>query len=701
MRGRRTFLRLILVMVAVEVVVGTLALTLLYRASFDQQRERLTEVVRSRARLMEAIARFDIEYSADVPGGSFDATLYQIRQAHMRFEGFGQTGEFTLAKREADQIAFLLDHRHGGLASPAPVGFSSSLAEPMRRALLGQSGTVVGPDYRGETVLAAYEPVGALDLGVVAKIDLAEVRSPFVRAGVWSAAVGLLLTLFGAAAFQRIGQPLMQAIEENERRYRGLFESAPDALLLVDHAGTILDANPAAGSVFGRRVEDLSGQVAFGFVHPDHADVIKNAARGLNSDAPFRSETVCLGAGDVEFHADISLAPTAHEDGVATRMTIRDITERKRAEDALSAAHELLNTVLSSTPDAIFAKDQRGVYLLANDAVAEVVGAPAGEIIGKDDHAIRPREEADEIRKTDETVMLNGQLDTEEHVVGPDGDTRTYHAVKTPIHNAQGDVNGLVGVARDITDRKRAEEEIRQLNADLEERVRQRTSELEESNSELEAFGYYVSHDLRAPLRGINGFSDMLMEKPDMQLDAEANHYLSLVKEHAEQMGRLIDDLLQFSRLSRQPVDRQSVDPAELAREAWRGLHWQIDGRDIDLTISDLPSCSADQAMLRQVFQNLLENAVKFTRERDDARIEVGAYVEDEETVYFVKDNGVGFDITYADIVFEVFQHLQRAEDYEGTSVGLALTQRIVHRHGGQIWAVSEVDHGATFFFTV
>ena len=142
MRGRRTFLRLILVMVAVEVVVGTLALTLLYRASFDQQRERLTEVVRSRARLMEAIARFDIEYSADVPGGSFDATLYQIRQAHMRFEGFGQTGEFTLAKREADQIAFLLDHRHGGLASPAPVGFSSSLAEPMRRALLGQSGTV-------------------------------------------------------------------------------------------------------------------------------------------------------------------------------------------------------------------------------------------------------------------------------------------------------------------------------------------------------------------------------------------------------------------------------------------------------------------------------------------------------------------------------------------------------------------------------
>jgi GAF domain-containing protein len=250
-------------------------------------------------------------------------------------------------------------------------------------------------------------------------------------------------------------------------------------------------------------------------------------------------------------------------------------------------------------------------------------------------------------------------------------------------------------------ERQDAAEEVHRLNKELEQRVRQRTAELEAANKELEAFSYTVSHDLRAPLRAINGFSRILLEEHAPYLSDEARRYLHIVHDSAQEMGQLIDDLLIFSRLGRQPLTKQRVVPADLVRQVLEELRSERAGRRIDLVIGELPACRADPVLLKQVFVNLLANALKFTRRREVASIEIGCRQADGEQVYFVKDNGVGFDMQYAAKLFGVFQRLHRAEDYEGTGVGLAIVQRIIHRHGGRVWAEATVDRGAMFAFTL
>ena len=247
-----------------------------------------------------------------------------------------------------------------------------------------------------------------------------------------------------------------------------------------------------------------------------------------------------------------------------------------------------------------------------------------------------------------------------------------------------------------MSDRERAAREIGKLNEDL----KQRAVELETANKELEAFSYSVSHDLRAPLRAIDGFARILMDKHLPQLLPEAQRYLRLVRDNAKQMGDLIDDLLAFSRLTRQSLERRQVVPSEIARDALHDLGYEDNGR-AHVSVKALPGCQADPALLKQVFVNLLSNALKFARRRDPAQIEVGNLNGNGEPVYYVRDNGVGFDMKYADKLFGVFQRLHRAEEYEGTGVGLAIVQRIVHRHGGRVWAEAEVNKGATFYFTL
>lgn len=250
-------------------------------------------------------------------------------------------------------------------------------------------------------------------------------------------------------------------------------------------------------------------------------------------------------------------------------------------------------------------------------------------------------------------------------------------------------------------DNARLYREAQELNVELEARVEERTARLEAANRELEAFSYSVSHDLRAPLRAIDGFSRILLEDYAPQLSDDVQRYLGIVRNNTQQMGRLIDDLLTFSRLSRKPLQMEPLDSTRLVRQVLAELEAERSGRQIELRLDELPPCKGDAALLKQVWLNLLSNAIKYTRRREVAVIEIGSVEEEGQQVYLIKDNGVGFDMRYSHKLFNVFQRLHRAEEYEGTGVGLAIVQRIVHRHGGRVWAEAEVDQGATFYFTL
>jgi PAS domain S-box-containing protein len=246
----------------------------------------------------------------------------------------------------------------------------------------------------------------------------------------------------------------------------------------------------------------------------------------------------------------------------------------------------------------------------------------------------------------------------------------------------------------DVTEKYQAREEARRLREELEDRVQQRTAE-------LEAFSYSVSHDLRSPLRALEGFARILLEEYAPNLPPEGQEYVRDIRRNAQKMGQLIDDLLAFSRLGRQPLQRHRVAPVALVREVLGDLRPEQEARRIEVVIGDLPTCHADPALLKQVWANLLGNAFKYTRKHDPARIEVGCREQDGERVYFVRDNGAGFDMRYAGKLFGVFQRLHKAADYDGTGVGLAIVQRVVHRHGGRVWAEAAVNRGATFYFTL
>jgi PAS domain S-box-containing protein len=379
-RGRVLFL--ILIMTIVVLVVGGISITLLYQAAFREEQARLVETAQSQARLLEAVARFDALYSQNYPQGAAAATLSQIRDAHQNYAGFGQTGELTLAKREGDLMVFLLSHRHYDLDLPQPVPFGSELAEPMRRSLSGQSGTVVGLDYRGETVLAAYEPVAELDLGIVAKIDLVEIQAPFARAGITAGAVAVVVVILGAMLFIRVTNPLLKNLQESEERLRGFMDAATEGFLLFDSELNYIMINEAGMKYFppGTRLEEVVGKnilaINLGLEEIGRYD---QYLKVIETGEPFLAD-------DLVPHpklGDVRLTVRAFKVGDGLGMTAADITERVRVEEALRESEEKFRTLLESAPEGIMIVDGDGHIVLVNVKAEEMFGYKQAELLGQ------------------------------------------------------------------------------------------------------------------------------------------------------------------------------------------------------------------------------------------------------------------------------------------------------------------------------
>ncbi len=352
---------------------------------------------------------------------------------------------------------------------------------------------------------------------------------------------------------------------------------------------------------------------------------------------------------------------------------------------------------------AIYMLDPDGLVLTWNAGAERLKRYTGEEIIGQNFASFYTPEAraSGKPRKELEEALSNGKFEDEALRVRRDGSTFWAYNTITPMYEESGALRGFSIIARDVTERRKSEEEIRKLNQQLELRVHERTAELEATNKELEAFTYSVSHDLRAPLRHIAGFSKMLTEECGESLAPEARHYLKRIQDGVQRMGTLVDDLLNLTRIGRHELRLQVTGIASIVKDVIAELGPDVENREIDWKIGELPYVEADPALLRVVFQNLLANAVKYTRPRQKTTIEIGRTDIDGEQVLFVRDNGVGFNMKYADKLFGVFQRLHRSEDFEGTGVGLATVHRVVQKHSGRIWAQAEIDQGATFYFTL
>jgi PAS domain S-box-containing protein len=363
--------------------------------------------------------------------------------------------------------------------------------------------------------------------------------------------------------------------------------------------------------------------------------------------------------------------------------------------DRLEEARRKERAVIENALDVICAIDLEGRFTQVSPASFKVWGYRPDELIGRRYIELVLPEDVAKTNEAAATIMAgNETTNFENRYLCKDGSAVSIRW--SALWSEEDKL--LYCVAHDVTESKRAEEKIKQLNEHLEKR----SAQLEVANKELEAFSYSVSHDLRAPLRAIDGFSRMLMEDYAAQLDAEGRRYLNVVCANSKQMGQLIDDLLAFSRLSRKGVDKTDVDLTAMAQSVSEELQSLESERTIELTIKSLPEVQGDGAMLKQVFVNLISNALKFTRHKPEAKIEIGVNGVGRNTpVYHVKDNGAGFDMCYSDKLFGVFQRLHSVEEFDGTGVGLAIVQRIIHRHGGEVWAEAIVGEGATFYFTL
>lgn len=562
----------------------------------------------------------------------------------------------------------------------------------------------------------------------------------------------------GASAIDRDiseREAMENALRLSEERYRSLAVASAQIVWTKNAQGDVMDDVPMWRAFTGQAVSEVAGRGWANAVHPEDRQRVSEVFAGALQNRTVYETEYRVRRHDGEYRYMAVRGVPILESGGRVREWVgssADITERKRAEESTGQSQRELalktrfaTIFLTLSEREIFAavleavlehtQSREGIFGYMDEDGAlvfpiwtwkacgkcqvpgEALRFPPGEWVGIWGRALSEKRS---LYSNEPEPSPSGGASVRRILAVPiffqDEPIGLFAVANKAVDYGDSDRETLARIARDIAPvfkarlqrdaqeraRRRAEEEVRTINAGLEKRVQERTAQLEAANRELEAFAYSVSHDLRAPLRAIHGFSRILIEEHAHELSQIAQHYLETVRDNSLQMGRLIDDLLTFSRFSRQPLEKRPMEPVDLVAQALRELNAEI-RPSIEIVVGDLPRCEGDPALLKQVFVNLLSNSIKYSGLRAQARIEVGALPRNHghAAVYYVRDNGVGFDMRYSHKLFGVFQRLHHAGDYPGTGIGLATVQRILHRHGGRVWAEAEVNQGATFYFTM
>ncbi len=478
-----------------------------------------------------------------------------------------------------------------------------------------------------------------------------------------------------------------------------LLNNIPDLIWLKDKESRFIAVNTAFGAACGFKAEELISKTDFDIWPKDLAEKYRaDDMQVMESGMRKQLEERLLDAQGKVLWIETIKTPLYRDDGViaGTVGIARDITDRKRTEGELNNSREMLFTILNGLDAVVYIADMNTYEILfANKYTQDKFGNINGNICWKSIQA----------GQSGPCTFCSNKylLDVEGNPTGVyqwefqnTVNGRWYDVRDRAIRWIDGRLVRLE-IATDINDRKQLEMALHEDKAELEGL----TKKLESANKELEAFSYSVSHDLRQPLRVIDGFSRTLLKDLEGKLDEATQRKFDTIRENTKKMDQLIKHILDFSRLGRQKLTIKETDMEKLATEAWKELQESYPERNIAMNISHLPFCHVDEPMLRQVFSNLFTNAIKFTKVREAAMIEVGGKEKEDHCVYYVKDNGAGFDMRFAHKLFKLFHRLHSDEEFEGTGVGLSFIKRIIERHGGRIWAEGKVNEGATFYFAL
>lgn len=492
-----------------------------------------------------------------------------------------------------------------------------------------------------------------------------------------------------------------EGIRQSEHRFRSLIENSYDIVSISDENFRPVYRSPASVRITGWTNEDRDKDStgAVGQTHPDDLQRLRDIMKKV-LDNPEVSFSISFRTRHKDGHyifLEGLITNMLHHDAIKGIVSnFRDVTETRTAEEKIKESEKIYKTIASSIPGSVICLIDRDYrYFLVEGDMLESLGYSKEKLLGNKVEDVIPPERFAEVLPQFHRVFNGESFAIENARAGFDTVSRFV-----PLKDEANHVVAAMIVLFDVSELKKAQRSIAELNVGLEHKIKERTAELQVVNKELEAFSYSVAHDLRAPLRSINGYATMLLEDYYQKFDEEGKRMIDAVTNNAKKMGTLIDDLLAFSKLGKQEIRKSLVNMKQIADSSLEDIHL-AEGYSGVIKINDLHAVNADLSLMKHVMINLLNNAVKYSSKKEKPAIEISSWKENEMIIHSVKDNGVGFDMAYADKLFGVFQRLHSQEEFEGTGVGLAIVQRIIHRHGGEIWAESKVNQGATFYFSL